>query len=63
MEPDTAQITLEEKAKKALEEYIQIDISSGLPEQIELLDLKDKAEDVKVRVMGSTVVEWTQGIF
>ncbi|CAL2031065.1 unnamed protein product [Caenorhabditis brenneri] len=47
VEPDTAQIELDEKAKKVLEEYIQIDISSGLPEQVKLLDLKDKAEDVK----------------
>ncbi|CAL2031090.1 unnamed protein product [Caenorhabditis brenneri] len=47
VEPDTAQIALDEKAKKALEEYIQLDISSGLPEQVQLLDLKDKADDVK----------------
>ncbi|EGT57210.1 hypothetical protein CAEBREN_04512 [Caenorhabditis brenneri] len=47
VEPDTAQIALDEKAKKALEEYIPIDISSGLPEQVKLLDLKDKADEVK----------------
>ncbi|CAL2031091.1 unnamed protein product [Caenorhabditis brenneri] len=47
VERDTAQIALDEKAKKVLEEYIQLDISSGLPEQVQLLNLKDKAEDVK----------------
>ncbi|EGT57229.1 hypothetical protein CAEBREN_32193 [Caenorhabditis brenneri] len=47
VEPDTAQIEMDEKTKKVLEEYIPIDISSGLPEQVELLDLKDKADEVK----------------
>ncbi|CAL2031094.1 unnamed protein product [Caenorhabditis brenneri] len=36
-----------QELKKVLEEYIPMDISSGLPEQIQLLDLKDKADEVK----------------
>ncbi|EGT57245.1 hypothetical protein CAEBREN_00838 [Caenorhabditis brenneri] len=51
LEPDTAQIKLDEKTKKVLEVYIPMDISSGLPEQVQLLDLKDKADDVMVRDM------------
>ncbi|EGT58747.1 hypothetical protein CAEBREN_17174 [Caenorhabditis brenneri] len=52
LEPDTAQIELDEKAKKVLEEYIPMDISSGLPEQVQLLDLKDKADEVKEMKSG-----------
>ncbi|EGT34990.1 hypothetical protein CAEBREN_09347 [Caenorhabditis brenneri] len=39
--------SLVEKTKKVLEEYLPLDISSGLPEQIELLELRDKADDKK----------------
>ncbi|EGT34959.1 hypothetical protein CAEBREN_11154 [Caenorhabditis brenneri] len=46
--PDPSELEIAEKTKKVLEEYIPIDISSGLPEQIKLMELKEKADDVKV---------------
>ncbi|EGT57220.1 hypothetical protein CAEBREN_14505 [Caenorhabditis brenneri] len=62
VEPDTAQIALDEKTKKTLEEYIQMEISSGLPEQVELLDLKDKADDKKENKLLDVVVRELKAI-
>ncbi|EGT41397.1 hypothetical protein CAEBREN_16044 [Caenorhabditis brenneri] len=47
--PDPSELELAEKIEKVLEEYTEIDISSGLPELIELLELKEKADDLKTR--------------
>ncbi|CAL2031394.1 unnamed protein product [Caenorhabditis brenneri] len=47
MLPDPSELELTEKIEKVLEEYTEIDISSGLPELIELLELKKKADDLK----------------
>ncbi|EGT41380.1 hypothetical protein CAEBREN_12538 [Caenorhabditis brenneri] len=42
------ELELAEKIEKVLEEYTEIDVSSGLPELIELLELKKKADDLKL---------------